>query len=119
MTTISTPPCRPRHAAAPPAACTSAWRRVASVSPGTLGVAAATGLVLFEALDALIGSRGLGTTLAAGWAQLVAPGFVALVLAAVACERLWPAERRPFLARGHVQDAVYFVLYVAGHRARS
>ena len=35
-----------------------------------------------------------------------------LVLAAVACERLWPAERRPFMARGHVQDATYFVLYV-------
>jgi sterol desaturase/sphingolipid hydroxylase (fatty acid hydroxylase superfamily) len=37
---------------------------------------------------------------------------VALVLVAVACERLWPAQRRPFLARGHVQDATYFLLYI-------
>ena len=87
-------------------------RRAALLSPGTLGLAAATGLVLFEAVDALLGSHGLGATLHAGWAQLVAPGFVVLVLAAVACERLWPAERRPFLARGHVQDASYFLLYI-------
>ncbi len=99
---------RPRRAAAAP----TAGRVLARVAPGTLGIAAATGLVLFEALDALVGSHGLGATLSAGWAQLVAPGFVVLVLAAVACERLWPAERRPFLARGHVQDATYFLLYI-------
>ena len=81
-------------------------------SPGPIGVAAATGLILFEALETLVGTHGLGTTLAAGWAQLVAPGFVALVLAAVACERLWPAVRRPLFARGHVQDAWYFAAYV-------
>ncbi len=79
---------------------------------GVVGVAAATGLVLFEAVDALVGTHGLGATLAAGWSQLVAPAFVALVLAAVVCERLWPAEPRPFLARGHVQDASYFLLYI-------
>ena len=87
-------------------------RRAVVLSPGTLGLAAATGLVLFEAVDALLGSHGLGATLHAGWSQLVAPAFVLLVLAAVACERLWPAERRPFLARGHVQDASYFILYI-------
>jgi sterol desaturase/sphingolipid hydroxylase (fatty acid hydroxylase superfamily) len=87
-------------------------RRRVLLSTGTLGVAAATGLVLFEALDALFTSHGLRLTLAAGWAQLVAPGFVALVIAAVVCERIWPAERRPLLARGHVQDATYFLLYV-------
>jgi sterol desaturase/sphingolipid hydroxylase (fatty acid hydroxylase superfamily) len=58
----------------------------------------------------LLQGHGLGSTLAAGWAQLVAPGFVALVLAAV-CERLWPAEARPLLARGHMQDACYLLLY--------
>ena len=91
---------------------TAQRRHGALVSPGTLGIAAATGLILFEAVDALAGSHGLGATLASGWAQLVAPGFVVLVLAAVACERLWPAQHRPFLARGHVQDASYFLLYV-------
>jgi len=87
-------------------------RRRLAVSPGTLGIAAATGLVLLQAVETLAGSHGLGTTLAAGWGQLVAPGFVALVLAAVMCERVWPAEPRPLLSRGHVQDACYFLLYV-------
>ncbi len=86
-------------------------RGVLAPAPGTLGVAGATGLVLFEALHALLGAHGLGPTLAAGWATLVAPVFVALVLAAVACERLWPAEPRPLFARGHVQDAWYLLLY--------
>jgi sterol desaturase/sphingolipid hydroxylase (fatty acid hydroxylase superfamily) len=91
---------------------TPARPRFATPSPGTLGVAAATGLVLFEALDALLGAHGLGRALAGGWATLVAPAFLALVLAAVVCERLWPAEPRPLLARGHVQDAGYLLLYV-------
>jgi sterol desaturase/sphingolipid hydroxylase (fatty acid hydroxylase superfamily) len=86
-------------------------RRTAAVAPATFGVAAATGLVLYEAVATLLHGHVLRTTLAAGWAQLVAPGFVALVLLAVVCERLWPAEARPLLARGHVQDACYLLLY--------
>ncbi len=38
-------------------------RRSAVVSPGTLGIAAATGLVLFEAVEALLASHGLRPTL--------------------------------------------------------
>jgi sterol desaturase/sphingolipid hydroxylase (fatty acid hydroxylase superfamily) len=34
------------------------------------------------------------------------------VLLALVCERSWPAERRPFLARGHLQDSGYFLLYI-------
>jgi sterol desaturase/sphingolipid hydroxylase (fatty acid hydroxylase superfamily) len=49
--------------------------------------------------------------LSAGWAELAAPVLVALVVAVSICERIWPAERRPVLARGHVQD----VCYVAVH----
>jgi sterol desaturase/sphingolipid hydroxylase (fatty acid hydroxylase superfamily) len=86
-------------------------RRTAAVVPGTVGVAAATGLVLYEAVATLLRAHGLTSTVAAGWAQLVAPGLVALVLGAVVCERLWPAEARPLLARGHVQDACYLFLY--------
>jgi hypothetical protein len=26
-------------------------------------------------------------------------------------ERLWPAVRRPFLARGHLQDGLHLLLY--------
>ncbi len=92
------------------AAATTTRRR--AVSLGTLGIAVGTGVVLLRAVETLAGSHGLGPTLAAGWTRLVAPGFVALVLAAVACERIWPAERRPLLARGHVHDATYFLLYV-------
>jgi sterol desaturase/sphingolipid hydroxylase (fatty acid hydroxylase superfamily) len=50
--------------------------------------------------------------LRSGWLELVAPAFVTLVLVAVVCERIWPAERRPLLARGHLQDAGYFLLYI-------
>ncbi|HVT42199.1 MAG TPA: sterol desaturase family protein [Acidimicrobiales bacterium] len=89
-----------------------ARRRLAAPSLGTLGVASATGLVLYEALHALLGVHGLSRALAGGWSTLVAPAFLALVAAAVVCERLWPAEARPFLARGHVHDAGYLLLYV-------
>jgi sterol desaturase/sphingolipid hydroxylase (fatty acid hydroxylase superfamily) len=95
-----------------PAAPAAASRPRAALSFGTLGVAAATGLVLYEAVESLVVHHGFAATLAAGWATLVAPAFVALILVAVVCERLWPAERRPLLARGHVQDAGYFLLYV-------
>jgi sterol desaturase/sphingolipid hydroxylase (fatty acid hydroxylase superfamily) len=36
---------------------------------------------------------------------------VALVVAAGICERIWPAERRPVLACGHVQDACFVALH--------
>jgi sterol desaturase/sphingolipid hydroxylase (fatty acid hydroxylase superfamily) len=44
---------------------------------------------------------------------LVGPAVLALVLLAVAAERLWPAVARPVGAAGHRQDAAYLVLYVA------
>ncbi len=77
-----------------------------------LAVAAGTGwLVWFGA--SMVAQRGqLGSVLTSGWAELVAPGLIALVLAAVACEQLWPAQRRPLLARGQVHDACFFLVYV-------
>jgi sterol desaturase/sphingolipid hydroxylase (fatty acid hydroxylase superfamily) len=53
----------------------------------------------------------LETVLTAGWAELAAPALVALVVTVGVCERIWPAEPRPVLARGHVQDACYMVLH--------
>ncbi len=41
------------------------------------------------------------------------PLLVALVVATGICERIWPAERRPVLARGHVQDAFFLGLHAA------
>jgi sterol desaturase/sphingolipid hydroxylase (fatty acid hydroxylase superfamily) len=53
----------------------------------------------------------LETVLSAGRAELAAPLLVALVVATAVCERVWPAERRPVLARGHVQDAFFVALH--------
>jgi sterol desaturase/sphingolipid hydroxylase (fatty acid hydroxylase superfamily) len=36
---------------------------------------------------------------------------VALVVATGICERIWPAERRPVLARGHIQDVCFLALH--------
>ena len=44
---------------------------------------------------------------------LIGPAVLALVVLAVAAERLWPAVARPVGAAGHRQDAAYLVLYVA------
>jgi sterol desaturase/sphingolipid hydroxylase (fatty acid hydroxylase superfamily) len=53
----------------------------------------------------------LETVLGAGWAELAAPLLVALVVATAICERIWPAERRPLRARGHMQDACFVALH--------
>ena len=49
--------------------------------------------------------------LSAGRAELAAPLLVALVVATGVCERIWPAERRAVLSRGHIQDACFFALH--------
>jgi sterol desaturase/sphingolipid hydroxylase (fatty acid hydroxylase superfamily) len=74
-------------------------------------LAALTGLILWVAVGALLGQGRLGAVLAAGRAELAAPLLVALVVATGICERIWPAERRPVLARGHVQDALFLALH--------
>src|SRR5262249_60851519 len=53
----------------------------------------------------------LEIVLKAGWAELAAPVLVTLVVAVGICERIRPAEPRPILARGHVQDACYVALH--------
>jgi sterol desaturase/sphingolipid hydroxylase (fatty acid hydroxylase superfamily) len=76
-----------------------------------LAVAAGTAWLLWVGLHAL--ARGdLWANLDAGWAELVAPLVVGLVALLLACERLWPAEQRPALARGHLHDAAFFVVHV-------
>ena len=79
---------------------------------GPVAIALATGVILAEAVDVLAVNHGLASSLRSGWTQLVAPAFIVLVLLALVCERIWPAERRPLLARGHLQDAGYFLLYI-------
>ena len=69
------------------------------------------GLVLWVAVAGLLRQGSLETVLSAGRAELAAPLLVALVVATGICERIWPAERRPVLARGHVQDACFLALH--------
>ena len=84
------------------------WRRLCSSSFVVAGI---TALILWAAVADLLRQGQLGTVLSAGRAELAAPLLIALVVATGICERVWPAERRPVLARGHIQDACYLALH--------
>jgi len=84
------------------------WRQLCSSSFVVAGI---TALILWVAVADLLRQGQLGTMLSAGRAELAAPLLIALVVATGICERIWPAERRPVLARGHVQDACYLALH--------
>jgi sterol desaturase/sphingolipid hydroxylase (fatty acid hydroxylase superfamily) len=84
------------------------WRRLCVPSFVLAGI---TALILWAAVADLLQQGRLETVLSAGWAELAAPLLVALVVATGICERIWPAEPRPLLARGHVQDACYLALH--------
>jgi sterol desaturase/sphingolipid hydroxylase (fatty acid hydroxylase superfamily) len=85
-----------------------AWRRLCLSSFALAGI---TALILWVAVADLLRQGRLETVLSAGRAELAAPLLVALVVATGICERLWPTERRPVLARGHVQDACFLALH--------
>jgi sterol desaturase/sphingolipid hydroxylase (fatty acid hydroxylase superfamily) len=74
-------------------------------------VAGLTFLIVFVAVTELLRQGRLETVLSAGRAELAAPLLVGLVVLTGVCERIWPAERRPVLARGHVQDACFLALH--------
>jgi sterol desaturase/sphingolipid hydroxylase (fatty acid hydroxylase superfamily) len=84
------------------------WRRLCLSSVALAGV---TALLVWVAVAELLKHGRLETVLSAGWAELAAPLLVALVVVTGICERIWPAERRPVLARGHVQDACFLALH--------
>jgi sterol desaturase/sphingolipid hydroxylase (fatty acid hydroxylase superfamily) len=86
-----------------------AWPR--RICPSSVVLAGMTALVVWVAVAELLRQGRLETVLSAGRAELAAPILVALVVATGACERIWPAERRPVLARGHVQDACFLALH--------
>ena len=79
--------------------------------PSSFVLAGITVLVLWVAVAGLLRQGRLETVLSAGRAELAAPLLVALVVATGICERIWPAERRPVLARGHVQDACFVAVH--------
>jgi sterol desaturase/sphingolipid hydroxylase (fatty acid hydroxylase superfamily) len=68
-------------------------------------------VIVWAGVADLLRQGRLETVLRAGWAELAAPILIALVVATGICERIWPAEPRPVLARGHVQDACYLALH--------
>ncbi len=77
----------------------------------SLALAGLTALILWAAASTLLRQGRLETVLSAGRGELAAPLLVGLVVATGICERFWPAERRPVLARGHVQDACFLALH--------
>ena len=86
-----------------------AWRR--RLCSSSFVVAGMTALILWVAVADLLRQGRLETVLSAGRAELAAPLLIALVGATGRCERIWPAERRPVLARGHVQDALFLAVH--------
>jgi sterol desaturase/sphingolipid hydroxylase (fatty acid hydroxylase superfamily) len=83
-------------------------RRLSSPSFALAGI---TVFLLWVAVSGLLRQGSLGTVLSAGWAELAAPLLVGLVVVTGICERIWPAEPRPVLARGHVQDTCFLALH--------
>jgi sterol desaturase/sphingolipid hydroxylase (fatty acid hydroxylase superfamily) len=70
-----------------------------------------TAWVVVVAVGTLGRDGSLGAVIAASRVELAGPAVIGFVIVIVACERRWPAERRPLLARGHVHDACFFVLF--------
>lgn len=87
------------------------WRRL---NVPACVLAGLTILVVWVAIAGLVRQGRLGSVLSAGRAELAAPLLILLVIATGICERIWPAERRPALARGHVQDVCYLALHAGG-----
>jgi sterol desaturase/sphingolipid hydroxylase (fatty acid hydroxylase superfamily) len=84
------------------------WRRLCLSS---LVLAGITAVIVWVAVADLLRQGRLETVLSAGRAELAAPLLIALVVGTGICERIWPAERRPVLARGHVQDVCFLALH--------
>ena len=85
--------------------------RLRRLRPASFALATVTVVIVWSGIAELLRQGRLGTVLQAGWAELAAPILVTLVVATGIAERIWPAEPRPVLARGHRQDACYLALH--------
>ena len=54
---------------------------------------------------------GVARSVDAGRFQLAGPAVLSFVLVVTLIEQLWPAQRRPLLARGHLLDLCYLLCY--------
>jgi sterol desaturase/sphingolipid hydroxylase (fatty acid hydroxylase superfamily) len=79
----------------------------------SLALALFTAWFTWEGASSLARSGELGRTIAGARDELVGPAVICFVAAVLVCERIWPAERRKALARGHLLDACYFLLFAA------
>jgi sterol desaturase/sphingolipid hydroxylase (fatty acid hydroxylase superfamily) len=59
----------------------------------------------------VLGQSGFGRSVDDGRFELAGPVVLAFVLAVCVIEQIWPAQRRPVLARGHLLDFCYAVFY--------
>jgi sterol desaturase/sphingolipid hydroxylase (fatty acid hydroxylase superfamily) len=59
----------------------------------------------------VLGRPGFARAVSASRFELAGPAVLGFVLAVCVIEQLWPAERRPLLARGHLLDLCYAVFY--------
>jgi sterol desaturase/sphingolipid hydroxylase (fatty acid hydroxylase superfamily) len=81
-----------------------------------LPVAVIAGATLWLVWEGWRGVRTFSTParfIASERTELIGPAIIGFVLSVIVLERLWPAVRRPLLARGHVHDALYLLLYAA------
>jgi sterol desaturase/sphingolipid hydroxylase (fatty acid hydroxylase superfamily) len=85
--------------------------RATRLSAPSFALAGVTVAVLWAAVADLLRQGRLEAVLSAGRAELAAPLLVVLVVVTGICERIWPAERRGVLARGHMTDACFVALH--------
>jgi len=78
--------------------------------PWSFVLAAVTAWLAWRGVVSLERSGDLGRTLGGARHELAGPAVVGFVVLALVLERLWPRQRRPLLAQGHLQDAMFFVL---------
>jgi sterol desaturase/sphingolipid hydroxylase (fatty acid hydroxylase superfamily) len=76
----------------------------------TIAITGLAAWLSWRGWDAL-GQVGLARSVAAGRFELAGPAVLGFVLAVCVTEQICPAQRRPVLARGHLLDFCYVVVY--------
>jgi sterol desaturase/sphingolipid hydroxylase (fatty acid hydroxylase superfamily) len=81
------------------------------VDLATLTVTAITTALVVLGVRAVGGLGAAGNVVAGERGELIGPVVVLFVAGIMVCERRWPAQARPFLARGQRTDLAYMALY--------
>src|SRR5580704_17998699 len=81
------------------------------VNLATLTVTAITTALVVLGVRAVGGLGAAGNVVAGERGELIGPVVVLFVAGIMVCERRWPAQARPFLARGQRTDLAYMALY--------